>query len=56
MNVALISEVRKLLQLALITYLVFTVAIPAINVLLFAEQVANDALQATVTYIGSWWY
>ena len=56
--VAVMKEIRQWVILAFAAYLIFTVAIPAINILLFAEQIANDALAAgsdAVTYVWSWW-
>ena len=55
--IQLIAEVRKIVTLAIIVYIFYTVAIPAINILLFAEQIANDAIQTgidTANTITGW--
>ena len=53
----MIAEIRKIVTLAIIVYIFYTVAIPAINILLFAEQIANDAIQTgidTANTITGW--
>ena len=55
--VMIIAEIRKIVTLAIIVYIFYTVAIPAINILLFAEQIANDAIQTgidTANTITGW--
>ena len=41
----LITEVRKIITLAIIVYVFYTIFVPALNILLFAEQITNDAIQ-----------
>ena len=43
--VMLITEVRKIITLAIIVYVFYTIFVPALNILLFAEQITNDAIQ-----------
>ena len=55
--IMMIAEIRKIVTLAIIVYIFYTVAIPAINILLFAEQIANDAIQTgidTANTITGW--
>ena len=58
-TVMMIAEIRKIVTLAIVVYIFYTVAIPAINVFLFAEQIANDAIQTgidTANTITGWFW
>ena len=43
--VMLITEIRKIITLAIIVYVFYTIFVPALNILLFAEQITNEAIQ-----------